>query len=392
MTITYRWLFTLFFCTALFGFSAKAEASQCKLVVLAAWGSTPERVANTCDNNLCPLTWGVDMCGDGAKDRTNTNNSLYGKCYLSDMWRECSPHWDPRIPQEMNICLPPYNSDDPECKPPEIAPNQCTDDTWIFRGRRHWDTSYTFGLTPEAVCSKLGGTITFIGCQGKYASGSHAGEDFAAGIDAVQAKELTEPQREEGCKPYNPDPKPDPKPENPTASEPKPPQASEPKSEEGKLLKEILEAIKNMGKKWDEFTGKTEDKKPDTVTKPGTGGTGGGSGGGSSGGGSGSGGSGGGTGGGSGSGSGEGEGEGGLGGEGEFGVGSSEEVIDSKFTIYGYVTGSAGSCPAPIEMFGQPFSFEWICEVVRAMRPWLIMMASIIGAWLIFDALLAKDD
>ena len=123
------------------------------------------------------------------------------------------------------------------------------------------------------------------------------------------------------------------------------------------------------------------------MTKPSTGGSGGGSGGGSTGGGTGSGGTGG-----DGSGSGNGEGEGGLGGEGEFGVGSSEEVIDSSFSVHAYVTGSAGSCPAPIQMFGQPFSFEWICEVVRAMRPWLIMMASIIGAWMIFDALLAKDD
>ena len=87
MTISYRWLFTLFFFTALFGFSANVEASECKLIVLAAWGPSPERVANTCDNNLCPLTWGVEMCGDGAKDLSNTNNSLYGKCYLSDMWR-----------------------------------------------------------------------------------------------------------------------------------------------------------------------------------------------------------------------------------------------------------------------------------------------------------------
>ena len=386
MTITYRWLFTLFFCTALFGFSAKAEASQCKLVVLAAWGSSPERVANTCDNNLCPLTWGVDMCGDGAKDRTNTNNSLYGKCYLSDMWRECAPHWDPLIPQEMNICLPPYNSDDPECKPSEPAPTQCTDDTRIYKVGVAALDKFFYGLTGEAACKKAGGSISLGLCQGT----AHGG--FTSNIYMIQASSLSAEDRAEACKLYIPDPEEPEEPETPQASEPKPPQASEPKSEEGKLLQKILDAIKDMGKKWDEFTGKTEDKKPDTVTKPGTGGSGGGSGGGSSGGGSGSGGTGGGTGGGSGSGSGEGEGEGGLGGEGEFGVGSGEEVIDSKFTIYGYVSGSGGSCPSPIEMFGQPFSFEWICEVVRAMRPWLIMMASIIGAWLIFDALLAKDE
>ena len=134
MTISYRWLFTLFFCTALFGFSANVQASECKLVVLAAWGNSPERVSNTCDNNLCPLTWGKEMCGDGAKDRTNTNNSHYGKCYLSDMWRECKKDWDPTInPQELNICEPPYNSDDPACKPTETAPTQCTDDTRVYR-------------------------------------------------------------------------------------------------------------------------------------------------------------------------------------------------------------------------------------------------------------------
>ena len=140
MTISYRWLFTLFFCTALFGFSANVQASECKLVVLAAWGNSPERVSNTCDNNLCPLTWGKEMCGDGAKDRTNTNNSHYGKCYLSDMWRECKKDWDPTInPQELNICEPPYNSDDPACKPPETAPTACKPDTqlWfvIFKGK-----------------------------------------------------------------------------------------------------------------------------------------------------------------------------------------------------------------------------------------------------------------
>lgn len=390
MTISYRWLFTLFFCTALFGFSANVQASECKLVVLAAWGNSPERVSNTCDNNLCPLTWGKEMCGDGAKDRTNTNNSYYGKCYLSDMWRECKKDWDPTLnPQELNICEPPYNSDDPACKPTETAPTQCTDDTQVIGIKRYWDTSYTYGLTHAAVCSKLNGVLTHIGCQGKYASGAHAGEDFAAGASVFYARDLSAADREAACKPYNPDPPKEP--ETPTASEPKPPQASEPKSEEGKLLKEILEAIKGMGKKWDEFVGTSETTKPETVIKPSTGGSGGGSGGGSSGGGTGSGGTGG-TGGGTGSGSGEGEGEGGLGGEGEFGVGSGEEVIDSSFSVHAYVTGSAGSCPAPIEMFGQPFSFEWICEVVRAMRPWLIMMASIIGAWLIFDALLAKDD
>ena len=387
MTISYRWLFTLFFCTALFGFSANAEASECKLVVLAAWGPSPERTANTCDNNLCPLTWGKEMCGDGAKDRTNTNNSYYGKCYLSDMWRECKKDWDPTLnPQELNICEPPYNSDDPACKPPETAPTQCTDDTTIFKVRPYYHASPTYGLTPAAACSKVGGSLTQWGCQGTYSAGEHSGEMFTAGVDAIKASDLSASDREVACKPYNPDPPKEP--ETPSASEPKPPVASEPKSEEGKLLKEILEAIKGMGKKWDEFVkGSGDDKKPETVTKPSTGGSGGGSGGGSTGGGTGSGGTGG-----DGSGSGNGEGEGGLGGEGEFGVGSSEEVIDSSFSVHAYVTGSAGSCPAPIQMFGQPFSFEWICEVVRAMRPWLIMMASIIGAWLIFDALLAKDD
>ena len=156
MTISYRWLFTLFFCTALFGFSANAQASECKLVVLAAWGNVPERVSNTCDNNLCPLTWGKEMCGDGAKDRTVTNNSYYGKCYLSDMWRECQKDWDPAIPQEekeFNICAAPYNSDDPACKPIETAPTQCTADTDIYymnyaKDNKPWTV---YGLSVKAV-------------------------------------------------------------------------------------------------------------------------------------------------------------------------------------------------------------------------------------------------
>lgn len=386
MTTSLRYLLSLCFFTLLFAFSANAQASECKLVVLAAWGNSPERVANTCDNNLCPLTWGVEMCGDGAKDRTNTNNSYYGKCYLSDMWRECKKDWDPTLnPQELNICEPPYNSDDPACKPPETAPTQCTDDTTIFKVRPYYHASPTYGLTPAAACSKVGGSLTQWGCQGTYSAGEHSGEMFTAGVDAIKASDLSASDREVACKPYNPDPPKEP--ETPAASEPKPPTASEPKSEEGKLLKEILEAIKGMGKKWDELVkGSGDDKKPETTTKPSTGGSGGGSGG-STGGGTGSGGTGGD---GSGTGTGEGEGQGGGDGEGEFGVPSTENVIDTKFSVIGYF-GTGGTCPAPTLLFGAEFTYQYACDALAIIRPVLMICAYLYSLYIILGAVMGKD-
>lgn len=314
----------------------------------------------------CYESWGAEVCKE------------FRQCATGENWRDC-----------INDYLP---KEEPE--EPETSPTQCTDDTMIKGIKRYWDTSFTYGLTDTAVCSKVNGSLTHIGCQGKYLSGSHAGEDFAAGIYTFYAKDLTSAERVEACKPYNPDKPTDP--ETPTASEPKPPSASEPVKSDSEFLKKISETLDKV---LQALTGEKPSSNT-TGTDSGSGGTGGGTGSGSSGSGTG-----GGTGGTSSSGgilgelsklTGEGEYDdgGGKGGSGDFGVGDGGFVtLGGPFTVQGHFA-TSGSCPAPVSIYGHDFSFSWICEVLFYISRVLIAVAYLWAAFIFYGALVGttKDD